>query len=206
MLTDDEKRTLSCAVRARRTLTERELISRLRDVANSADLSEVLALLPAAIASQLTESVAREPTLRAVGYWKAPADRIANGERFPDPEQLVRPDWCVAEREQILAYLRAGQTYAQWRGLSHCRFKCGVSDWEMGSRCLTDGVWVWPEGLPHYLEHHCVRLPDEFVENMQVNGWHVPQDATAITSDVRGLPSSTFWLTWAESLSSSRGT
>lgn len=206
MLTEREKRTLSHAVRARRALTEQELISRLRDVANSADLSEVLPLLPADIASRLIESIAREPALRAVGYWNSPADRVSDGHRFPDPALLVCTDWCAPERKQIVAYLRAGQTYAQWRGLSYCRFRCGVSDCDMGSRCLTDGLWVWPEGLPHYVECHGVRLPDEFVEAMLANGWRVPQVAAGITGDVRGEPSFRFWLTWAESLGSSRRT
>jgi hypothetical protein len=47
----------------------------------------------------------------------------------------------------------------QFRGLSRCRF-CGRDN---GSKELSDRVFSWPEGLPHYLQHHGVRLPDEFV-------------------------------------------
>lgn len=36
----------------------------------------------------------------------------------------------------------------------------------MGSRELTDGVYVWPEGLVHYIEKHNVRLPRQFVEHV----------------------------------------
>ena len=34
----------------------------------------------------------------------------------------------------------------------------------MGSWDLTDGTWVWPEGLAHYIEAHGVILPEEFVD------------------------------------------
>jgi hypothetical protein len=36
----------------------------------------------------------------------------------------------------------------------------------MGRAELTDGVYVWPEGLAHYLEKHNVRLPKEFVQHV----------------------------------------
>ncbi|CBN76468.1 conserved unknown protein [Ectocarpus siliculosus] len=33
----------------------------------------------------------------------------------------------------------------------------------MGCTTLTDGKYVWPEGLAHYIEEHAVRPPDDFV-------------------------------------------
>jgi hypothetical protein len=33
----------------------------------------------------------------------------------------------------------------------------------MGSRDFTDGMWIWPEGLAHYVHNHGVTLPDDFV-------------------------------------------
>jgi hypothetical protein len=33
----------------------------------------------------------------------------------------------------------------------------------MGSRELTDGLWIWPEGLSHYVRAHGIILPEEFV-------------------------------------------
>jgi len=37
---------------------------------------------------------------------------------------------------------------------------------DMGRGELTDGVYMWPEGLAHYLEKHNVRLPQEFVDHV----------------------------------------
>jgi hypothetical protein len=48
-------------------------------------------------------------------------------------------------------------------GLSPCRF-CGKHN---GSLEYTDHVYIWPEGLAHYLTDHQVRLPDEFVLHVE---------------------------------------
>ena len=53
-----------------------------------------------------------------------------------------------------------------WRaymGKSACRF-CGEL---VGSREFTDRVYAWPEGLPHYVREHSVRLPSAVVEHVR---------------------------------------
>src|SRR5262249_50221737 len=70
-------------------------------------------------------------------------------------------------------------------GYSTCRFFCGkkwrsrgmsLSTRLLGSDELTDGEWIWPEGLPHYIEAHYVCLPEEFVARMELHGWRVPDN------------------------------
>lgn len=68
----------------------------------------------------------------------------------------------------------------------------------MGSKCLTDGNWVWPEGLAHYIEAHEVRLPDEFVDGMQKNSWRVPVTKGWPTFNTQGEPDYAFWIAWAQ--------
>ena len=46
-------------------------------------------------------------------------------------------------------------------GYSLCRI-CGVTN---GNLELTDGLFVWLEGLGHYVHEHAVRLPAEFEEH-----------------------------------------
>lgn len=48
-------------------------------------------------------------------------------------------------------------------GLSECRF-CGE---HVGSLEFTDGVYVWPEGLAHYIQEHSVRLPAAVVDHVR---------------------------------------
>ena len=47
-----------------------------------------------------------------------------------------------------------------------------------GSREFTDGVYLWPEGLSHYVRDHGVRLPTAIVRHMQTRG--LPGDVDKI--------------------------
>jgi hypothetical protein len=134
--------------------------------------------------------------LKSVGYWWSPET-----PDYPPPQDLVDPEWCPADRSRVVAYLRSGSVYAQWRGLSHCRFRCGAKPFEMGSRCLTDGIWVWPEGLSHYVEQHFVTLPSEFVRTMRRRDWRIPLIRQQPTRESHGAPDDCFWIHWSESRS-----
>jgi hypothetical protein len=95
--------------------------------------------------------------LRLIGYWASDTDR-----QWPDPRTLVDRAWADAEREVIAWYLRYGLVASTYMGRSTCRF-CGV---QVGNVELTDGAYVWPEGLAHYVDEHQVRLPQEFVTHV----------------------------------------
>ena len=138
-------------------------------------------------------------SLKAVGYWR-PSERLINyyrthgygGRRrtaseiaalperppspLPSPAALVAPEWNQADLPSILAYLRAGQEWIRFSGWSYCRFGCGIAPSALGDRDLTDGVWVWPEGLAHYVEVHAVRLPDEFISHAEAWAKFMPWD------------------------------
>jgi hypothetical protein len=187
---------LSAAYR-RGVYTAEELIYLTRKLVSPDSLAEILASVPSDLAEPLRRNIAECPPLKGVGYWWShPKERMSKYKRFPDPRRLVDSGWCADERPQIAAYLRSGWTYTQWRGMSYCRFQCGVPGYEMGTRCLSDGEWVWPEGLAHYVECHEVRLPDEFVESMRRRDWEVvpgPDPARRMTN---GDPDCSFWMTW----------
>lgn len=40
---------------------------------------------------------------------------------------------------------------------------------------LTDGAWVWPVDLPHYVERHGLRIPDDFLERIHERNWRCAQ-------------------------------
>ncbi|WP_438027423.1 hypothetical protein [Sorangium sp. So ce233] len=95
--------------------------------------------------------------LRRIGYWRSTAEPL-----WPDPAWFVDENWASSERTRVLAYLRDGVILWVAGGHSWCRFRCGTH--ACGSAELSDGRFLWPEGLAHYVEGHGVRLPDEFVE------------------------------------------
>jgi hypothetical protein len=140
--------------------------------------------------------------VRIVGYWKNEEKRC---RRYPKPQWLVQHGWHAEDLDRIIAYLRSGKEYLSYMGYSQCRFEdcqdaCarqnGVSD-------ITDGKWIWPQGLAHYIEKHSVILPEEFIDTMRSNHWQVPQcpDLRRIHSQACKIPANRFWLKWARKYS-----
>ena len=96
---------------------------------------------------------------KIIGYWREPQDRD-----LPDPRDLIDPDWDPTTRRRVCAYL-SRPTFVQpyvSAGFSRCRFCKELN----GSGELSDGVYVWPDGLVHYIRDHQVRLPDDVVEHI----------------------------------------
>ena len=85
-------------------------------------------------------------------------------------------------------------------GYSWCRFRCGIPDRELGCSEMTDGVWIWPDGLAHYVEVHGVPLPEEVIETMRANSWVPPVELPA-SADRRWETDSSFWEEWGRSRS-----
>src|SRR5262249_43881661 len=164
-------------------------------------------------------TMAKPGVLRAVGYWKT--DR--QGCPYPDPRLLVQPGWHADELDRIIAYLRAGRVFTTWDGYSYCRFGCcdevedlvdaGVKSQEflptgepvdIGASDLFDGVWIWPEGLAHYVERHSVRLPEEFVDYMRSRSWVVPDERVVweavveVEDEEQEDEDHTFWIAWGK--------
>lgn len=111
-----------------------------------------------------------------MGYW---AGREAG---WPDVRGFVDESWDRDERIDTLVYLRRGLVARAYLGPSECRF-CGKRN---GSVELTDLVYLWPEGLAHYVEEHGVRLPGEFVAHVR---------AQALVMDDIEVDDS-WWLGW----------
>ena len=74
--------------------------------------------------------------------------------------------WCTT----LLMVCRGTFTWA----VPTAAFAAASPDSEMGSSDLTDGVWLWPEGLAHYVEVHGLPLPEEFIATMKGNSWQPP--------------------------------
>jgi hypothetical protein len=124
--------------------------------------------------------------MKLIGYWI----RSLEDPDFIPPQELVGP-LPDHQRRALADYLDRGRHFEQYRGTSWCRFGC---DHEMGSSELSDGLWVWPVDLGHYVRDHGVLLPNEFVRH-------------ALTSPAAGasewspdaVPDEEFWKQWCRS-------
>ena len=133
----------------------------------------------------------KEP-LKAIGYWRETLLPIGDG--LPEPQDFVDLQWRPDERAQIVAYLRAGKAAVEWRGYALCRL-C-VQRTPLGSRDLSDGEWVWPERLEHYVEEHGLFLPDEFIDSMRRHKWRVLIPPKKAQWDGQAYDFSC-WIAWA---------
>src|SRR5688500_18135780 len=75
--------------------------------------------------------------LRRLGYWCS-----ADYPDLPDPNDWVDAAWDEDERDLVARYYRNGTVARLYMGFSFCRL-CGVAN---GSKDLTDGKYLWPEG------------------------------------------------------------
>jgi hypothetical protein len=98
------------------------------------------------------------PAVRLLGFWASPGS-----DGLPDPGDLVDTGWDADERRWVADYLDRGQIAAEFMGASRCKLCARVN----GSRDLTDGAYLWPEGLAHYVLEHGVRLPAEFLAHIE---------------------------------------
>lgn len=109
-----------------------------------------------------------------VGYWRGTGREgwgvdkptIIDYPDCPKVEDFIDPTWNKEERNKVVEYLGLGDELHRWCGYSTCRI-CGKHD--NGDACLTDGKWVWPSGLAHYLMKHAVKPPQEFVDHALKN-------------------------------------
>jgi hypothetical protein len=105
-----------------------------------------------------------------VGYWYAPWNKQLD---LPRADGLIRVGWRLSERDKIANYLSRGVPCNFFLGFASCR----LCDERLGTRDPTDGEWVWPERLEHYITVHDVTLPDVFISAMERNRWRVPKRA-----------------------------
>jgi hypothetical protein len=125
--------------------------------------------------------------------------------RFCHPQEVVG-ELAPEVRKRLADYLDAGDCWTYFMGTSWCRFQCGIPNEAMGSEELTDGQWVWPAGLSHYVRVHNITLPDEFIAHVLT---HDPPRGRRrcwvelLNSEVRPVartiaerPSLDFWIAW----------
>jgi hypothetical protein len=94
------------------------------------------------------------PNLIRIGFWRSKYEPL-----LPDPKQQVDAAWDEAERTLVVEYLSTQPIETRFMGYSPCRF-CGKDN---GCAERSDGIYLWPDGLGHYLTEHGVRLSKEFV-------------------------------------------
>lgn len=139
------------------------------------------------------------PHLSAIGYWRSDESFIV----YPHPKELVDLTWNHDERLAIAAYLKQGISLRGYFGYSYCRFQDGPTEEEMGTDDLTDGVWVWPQGLTHYVLRYSVRLPESFIYYAHQAQFRIPENLDLNELRKRRY-SYLIWIKWVQQNRSNR--
>ena len=105
------------------------------------------------------------PKLIAVGYWNS---KFFQEDRFIYPHEIVSES-KLPDMLKLADYVAKGNSAIAWKGYSACR----ICDKILGTRCLTDGAYIWPEKLEHYIVEHDIFLPQEFIDHAKNNKWQV---------------------------------
>jgi len=138
----------------------------------------------------------RRAVLKPIGFWQG----CGSDFDYPQPEWLTQPGWANADATSVLAYLRTGHACRRYLGYDDCRFPGCTDGDRIGSKEFTDGEWVWPEGLGHYVERHSIILPGEFCAKMRQSGWAVPPPNPQFALQLRYHAfdyDRSFWIDWS---------
>lgn len=112
-----------------------------------------------------------ENTRILIGYW---ADNESPESWLPNPKNLIAKNdyWDNVKKElckyrdpkiTLIKYLISyGTPCNYYRGYSSCR----ICNERLGSHEFKDEIYVWPEGLDHYIEDHNIMLPTKFLTHV----------------------------------------
>jgi len=123
--------------------------------------------------------------MKLIGYW---ITSLRDQVYYPPQEFVLNspPEWQAL----VANYLDNGEVFEVYRGSPWCRFSCGYSNSNMGYRDLSDGYFVWPDNLSHYVRDHNVQLPQDFIQHVQSGTPPIPKESWALDRDV------TYWQDW----------
>ena len=96
--------------------------------------------------------------MRYIGRWIS----SLQDTEYPPPHELVG-EYDATVLPKIVDYLNNGHVLHVYRGFTSCLFRCNYSE---GYTEKTDGNWVWPCDLAHYVQTHNVLVPPEFIADV----------------------------------------
>jgi hypothetical protein len=99
----------------------------------------------------------------------------------------------VEEKKWAVNYLKSGHVALRWKGYDDCR----ICKQTLGTKCLTDGTFIWPEKIEHYLEEHDILFPDEFVLHMNKQRWRISPQLKIKELSSNNTDES-FWMSWCK--------
>lgn len=124
--------------------------------------------------------------LIAIGYWNDDHDE----NRFIWPQEIAQA-FPVPDMLKMTDYLSKGNIVRSYFGFSYCR----ICKKDLGTSCLTDGTYVWPEKLEHYTQHNII-LPIKFITHAKQQNWEIKEANYEDRKDIE--VDWNFWIDWCK--------
>lgn len=112
------------------------------------------------------------------GIW---ADSDDPTSEFPSLQSAIDRSWNQPDKGQLVRYLSQAPIAVAGGAIMTCRL-C-TSQVPM-TTFQSDGIWLWPKGLVHYVVQHFVVLPDRLVEHIRRHLYDPPQDLGRSTHEL----------------------
>ena len=113
--------------------------------------------------------------LQRTGFFR----EMPHGEPTDPSLAEARNPTASPHEDRIAGYLEAGRVYLASPGVTHDVLDPGTA---IGPpRLVTDGRFVWPGELAHYVRRYHVRLDGAIIEHMLASGWTVPSELDLTT-------------------------
>jgi hypothetical protein len=99
-------------------------------------------------------------------------------QTLPSIRSMVR-ETAAPDEVMMLGYLRQGVPCGVYNDprLLHDVLTPGNRLDPDANLLLTDGVWIWPKALVHYLHNYHIKLPTTFLSHARQNGWRIEPSA-----------------------------
>ncbi|MFE1309300.1 hypothetical protein [Streptomyces sp. NPDC058755] len=110
--------------------------------------------------------------IKRVGFYQEFGDHGGPSASAPSLRDAVRAagEW---DEDRIVAYLESSREIYSAMGAE--RDVITGDAWIPGAGSLaTDGTWLWPVELAHYVRRHHIALPAEFVAHIRGNDYVSP--------------------------------
>ncbi|MCA9088358.1 MAG: hypothetical protein KDA90_06945 [Planctomycetaceae bacterium] len=88
----------------------------------------------------------------------------------------LRSDVAHPKEDQIVEYLVSGINVCVYMMHEH-DYLADPPVFIGEGLVKSDGEWVWPASLAHYVREYHISLPQEFIEKMERTDWRVPPNA-----------------------------
>ncbi|MFG2263993.1 hypothetical protein [Streptomyces sp. NPDC048720] len=110
--------------------------------------------------------------IKRAGFYREIGGQATTPDDAPSLRDAVQ-DSGPWDEDRVLAYLESALEIYTTMGAE--RDVLTGEEWIVGSGSLmTDGTWLWPVDLTHYVRRHHAALPQEFLDHIRTNNYTVP--------------------------------